>query len=231
MCFFVYLQLVGYLPPFTVYKGLHLYDTWTKGGPPGALYSGTESGWMMDCVFEAWMDFFITFTKDIPKPILLLFDGHGSHLTYCSVKRAMDNNIIILCLPPNTSHALQPLDVGVFAPLKKSWKNVLKTWYRESRQQKVSKATFPYLLKNLFASVKAEHAVKGCQGCGLLPINKEKVIRRILATEKGSSDNIQASAAPITTPAAVSTTSTSSSTIFAGPSTSSGPSATSAGEL
>jgi hypothetical protein len=145
---------------------------------------------MIDCVFEAWIDFFIIYVKDIPKPVLLLFDGHGSHLTYYTIKHAMDNNIIILCLPPNTSHALQPLDVSVFSPLKKCWRNVLKAWYRESRQHKVTKATFPHLLKNLFAFVKPGHAIKGFEGSGLFPINKAKVNHRILATEKYTVDNI-----------------------------------------
>ena len=34
------------LPPFVVYKGKHLYSTWTKNGPAGAMYSVSESGWM-----------------------------------------------------------------------------------------------------------------------------------------------------------------------------------------
>lgn len=32
------------LPPFIVYKGKHLYSSWTKGGPAGAAYSVSESG-------------------------------------------------------------------------------------------------------------------------------------------------------------------------------------------
>ena len=34
------------LPPFILYKGKNLYDTWTKGGPAGAAYSVSQSGWM-----------------------------------------------------------------------------------------------------------------------------------------------------------------------------------------
>lgn len=119
----------------------------------------------------------------------MIYDGHGSHLTYYTARQAMDNGIILLCLPPNTSHALQPLDVGVFAPLKKIWKDVLKTWYRESRQRNVSKATFPFLLKRLSNFLKPVNAVKGFVGCGLFPVNKEKVKHKILLTEKGTSDN------------------------------------------
>src|SRR5258707_6697797 len=51
------------------------------------------------------------------KPILLIFDGHGSHLTEEIHQRALSHNIHLFCLPAHTTHRLQPLDVGVFGPL------------------------------------------------------------------------------------------------------------------
>lgn len=90
------------------------------------------------------------------------------------------NGIIILCLPPHTSHALQPLDLGVFAPLKKTWKEILKKWFRESRLQNVSKSVFPSLLKQLTQKFSSQNAVKGFQGCGLYPKNKAEVEKRIV---------------------------------------------------
>ena len=112
-----------YLPPFTVYKSKHLYDGWTTGGPEGSAYGCSESGWMMDNIFESWfIKVFVKHVESHQKPVLVTYDGHNSHLTYNTVKIAMDNDIIIICLPPNTSHALQPLDVGVFRSVKSKWK-------------------------------------------------------------------------------------------------------------
>ncbi len=34
------------LPPFILYKGAHLYARWTSGGPAGAVYGVSASGWM-----------------------------------------------------------------------------------------------------------------------------------------------------------------------------------------
>ena len=48
------------------------------------------------------------------KPILLVWDGHGSHESLGIIDLAIENNIILLSLPPHTTHKLQPLDVGVF---------------------------------------------------------------------------------------------------------------------
>ena len=70
---------------------------------------------------------FVKSTALLERPLLLIYDGHGSHITYTTIKTAMDNKIIILALPPHCSHALQPLDVGCFAPLKKTWKTVLNS--------------------------------------------------------------------------------------------------------
>jgi hypothetical protein len=55
------------------------------------------------------------------KPILLILDSHGSHETSRILQLAELHNIIILCLPPHTTHKLQPLDVGVFGPLQRAW--------------------------------------------------------------------------------------------------------------
>ena len=104
-----------YLPPFVVYKAAHLYDSWTKGGPKDTVYTATESGWMQDKNFEQWMrKVFVKYIEDLPKPVLL-FDGHGSHLTFPTIQTCMENQILLLALPPHTSHALQPLDVGFSA--------------------------------------------------------------------------------------------------------------------
>ena len=68
----------NYLPPFVVYKGRHLYNTWTSGGLPGCAYATTPSGWMQDDVFENWFkNFFIQSTQSNQKPVLLIYDGHG----------------------------------------------------------------------------------------------------------------------------------------------------------
>ena len=35
-----------FLPPFTVYKAKHIYESWTKGGVDGAHYGCSDSRWM-----------------------------------------------------------------------------------------------------------------------------------------------------------------------------------------
>ena len=100
---------------------------------------------------------------------------------------AIENNIIIICLPSNCSHALQPLDVGVFKNLKMEWKKILKQWFRESRLSSVDKAVFPGLLNCLWHTLSPDDAVACFRGSGIVPLELEKMKQRIvLPNEMGS---------------------------------------------
>jgi hypothetical protein len=48
----------------------------------------------------------------------MIMDGHSSHITANLIAFCMSHLIDLLILPPHCSHLLQPLDVGVFSPLK-----------------------------------------------------------------------------------------------------------------
>jgi DDE superfamily endonuclease len=50
---------------------------------------------------------------------MLLLDGHKSHYTLEFIKFYIIKKIILLVLPPHTTHLLQPLDVAIFQPLAK----------------------------------------------------------------------------------------------------------------
>src|SRR5436190_15893381 len=52
------------------------------------------------------------------KPRVLISDGHDSHVTGDFIQHCMENNIKLLILPPHSSHFTQPLDIGIFSPLK-----------------------------------------------------------------------------------------------------------------
>ena len=60
------------------------------------------------------------FLKMIPKarPVLVIQDGHASHMTIKLIELACTNDIHILCLPAHTTHILQTLDVGMFKSFK-----------------------------------------------------------------------------------------------------------------
>nr|CAI5848360.1 unnamed protein product [Callosobruchus analis] len=52
------------------------------------------------------------------------------------------HGIILYCLPPNTTHILQPADVSVFKPLKTEWKKTVREWQRHEVNKCVTKINF-----------------------------------------------------------------------------------------
>ncbi|RAL66389.1 hypothetical protein DID88_006080 [Monilinia fructigena] len=46
-------------------------------------------------------------------------DGHSSHITGSLIAFCIEKEIDLLILPPHCSHLLQPLDVGVYGPMKR----------------------------------------------------------------------------------------------------------------
>ena len=51
-------------------------------------------------------------------PVILFFDGHTSHISEDSAVFFCENDTILYCLLVNTTHLIQPMDIGFFSPLK-----------------------------------------------------------------------------------------------------------------
>lgn len=85
----------------------------------------SPNGWTDDFLCTEWFrKSFIGQSKarnKSGKPILLMLDGHGSHEKLIMIDLGLTHGIIIFCLPPHTTHRLQPLDVGVFGPFSRAW--------------------------------------------------------------------------------------------------------------
>ena len=61
-------------------------------------------------------------------PQLLILDGHNSHITIKVVAKAKEVGLHLVTLPSHISHALQPLDVGVFGPFKCAFRIYRNIW-------------------------------------------------------------------------------------------------------
>ena len=176
----------GYvLPPMMVYpRKKAVPDHIKKGALPNTFFRNTENGWMNNDLFLQWFQFFL---QNIPptRPVLLIQDGHGSHVSIELIELARENGVHLLCLPAHTTHILQPLDVGVFKSFKAHF----------------SKACHKYLLKHpgrvittdVIASLVAEawpssltplNIMSGFKKCGIYPINPGEVDDRQLVPSK-----------------------------------------------
>ena len=66
--------------------------------------------------------------------VLLIYDGHKSHVAISVVEWTKAHNITILVLPAHCSHILQPLGVGCFGPLNRILDNSCHQYMREQRE-------------------------------------------------------------------------------------------------
>ena len=95
-----------------------------EGSVPGAYLGRSPSGRMDSDLFSGWLK--EHFARWIPpaRPVVLLLDGHSSHINLEAAKFAREEGIL---LSPHTTHILQQCDVGLFRPLKANWnKSVTK---------------------------------------------------------------------------------------------------------
>ena len=85
--------------------------------PPGSLLAAQKKGWVTSELYLGWFNFFLSQIPQL-RPILVIQDGHSSHITVDLIQLAKENDIHIMYLPSHTTHVLQPLDVGVFSSFK-----------------------------------------------------------------------------------------------------------------
>ena len=167
------------LPPYVVYKAMHLYQSWKGGGSKNARYNRTKSGWFDSFCFEDWvLTVALPYLKNKTGRKILIGDNLFSHLSMESVKLCKDNDISFIFLPANSTHLTQPLDVAFFCPLKSTWRQILEEWKKGSGRAEatVPKDKFPALLKKLCDSLKEENVISGFKKCGIAPLNRNKVL-------------------------------------------------------
>ena len=170
-----------FLPPMVVYKAKNLYPAWINGAPPGTKFDVTKSGWFDGQTFARW--FFEVLLPQLKGdgPFAVIGDNLGSHFNQRVIQKCKEKNIRFLTLPPNSTHICQPLDVAVFAPMKRVWRSLLEEWRRESRSKgTLPKQHFPLLLNRLVEATKNQNIVSGFRATGLYPVNQDEVLKHIM---------------------------------------------------
>ncbi|KAJ0169683.1 hypothetical protein K1T71_014868 [Dendrolimus kikuchii] len=187
------------LPIYVVYKADHLWDQWLEGGPTGTRYNRSKSGWFDSTCFEDWFNTIIVpYAKTKIGRKLIIGDNLSSHFSQSVLRTCQKLNIIFVCLPPKTTHLLQPLDVAFYAPLKKYWRDVLTQWKKTDgfKHKTLAKNSFPMLLCKLHNKLTekgsgSSNIIAGFSKSGLYPVNSERPKSRLPQTNSISEEIIQ----------------------------------------
>nr|CAI5830953.1 unnamed protein product [Callosobruchus analis] len=172
------------LPPYIIYKSLHLYDTWKEKAPCGSRFNRTVSGWIDLSTFRDWfISLFLPHAKRLSGRKVLIGDNLSAHLDDEVIKLCREHDIDFVCLIPNSTHLCRPLDVAFFRPMKSAWREILTSWKMQNqRLTTLPKDTFPYLLSKALRKmdgVSQRNLMSGFYATGIYPINKEKVLSRL----------------------------------------------------
>jgi hypothetical protein len=171
------------IPPFVIFKGKHHLSAWYKEDnlPHNWVIAVSDNGWTTNKLGLQWLKHIDTHTKrhTISTHRLLILNGHESHNSLEFQQYCKENNVITLCMPPHSSHLLQPLDVGCFALLKVSYGCQAENLMR-SRINHITKLEFLPCFKAAFdTAITKNNILGGFQGAGLVPHDPEAVISKL----------------------------------------------------
>ena len=176
------------LRPFVIFKAKRQQLSWLDAYPE-AHFTYTDNGWTDNKIglyyFVQCFDPETAIGQEGEYRILLL-DGHASHISTKTVEYCVSRKIILLCLPPHTTHLLQPLDVGIFAPLSTAYKNHVHRITRLGAGYAIDKVDFLEILRLARKdAITPTNIQKAWQAVGLSPYNPHLIVQNFLpkATE------------------------------------------------
>jgi hypothetical protein len=161
--------------PLIIFKcGSNLSEWYTDSNlPPDWSITYLLNGWMSDELGLQWLEkIFEPNTRPITAGThrLLILDGHSSHLTPAFDQACKRNNIIACCMPPHSSHLLQPLDVGVFSVLKRLYgaavENQMRLGIHHIDKVAFLKMLYSVRLQNLYHT-KYKRRLFACGDCAI----------------------------------------------------------------
>lgn len=161
-----------FVPPFIIYKGKRMKDTYKDNLPAGTEAVTSDTGYMKEDVFLLWLKHFVKF-----KPggvVLLILDGHASHVkSFAVTQYCIENNIEMLCLPSHTTHVLQPLDKSFFKPFKTFYNQSVNQFVYAHPGTVLSKCNFGKFFGPAWTkAATVQNATAGFQSCGIVPFNR-----------------------------------------------------------
>ncbi|USP81205.1 hypothetical protein yc1106_08479 [Curvularia clavata] len=154
------------IPPFLIFTGKHHLSAW---------YEEAEipRDWAI-AHFDAY-----TKTRVVGARRLLILDGHESHNSLAFQELYKENNIYTLCMPPHSSHLLQPLNVGCFSPLKRAYSREVESLIRNHINH-ITKLEFLPAFKAAFdRSFTPANICSAFRGAGLVPLQPEAVLSKL----------------------------------------------------
>jgi hypothetical protein len=169
------------IPNFYILKGVQFRRNYIDRCEEKATMAMARKACMSGPLFYAWLTHFIARVKEgaelsVTSRHLLILDGHNSHMTLEVIHKAAQAGIDMVTLPSHTSHALQPLDVSVFAPFKKAFRNIRDEWVlRNGGRVPTKEDLAEWVYKGLKKASTKKNIQSGFRAIGIYPLQRSAV--------------------------------------------------------
>ena len=183
-----------HLPPMVIWDRKNLKPELTQGEYPQTIYGLSSKGWMDMELFEKWFSRLFLCCAPAARPLLLLLDGHSSHYSPAAIRMAAEEQVILFVLPPNTTHLSQPLDKGVFGPLKMQWRKACHSYMTRNPGKVVNRYVFSRLFHTAWlAAMTTKNITAGFRTTGIYPVDRNAIVlpgekkkkKKLLSEETG----------------------------------------------
>ncbi|XP_065680543.1 uncharacterized protein LOC101240224 [Hydra vulgaris] len=165
-------------PPLIIYPNLRIPMNVYEAIPSSLFAIGkSESGYINHQVlyeyltnaFDQWLT-----QHNIQRPVIVWSDKHESRLQFHLVKTLADLQIMLILIPPNCTHFMQPLDVGLFGPMKNEWAKCVNRFRAANPNEYVTKECFAGMFLPVYTRVMSrEKIVKSFKKCGIQPFDQD----------------------------------------------------------
>ena len=188
----------GYtIPPMVIFDRKHLQAEMATGEVPGTFYGLSDTGWMDSELFHKWFVHHFLVHAPPKRPLLLLMDGHTSHYDVHTLDIAAKEGIVIYCLPPHTTHILQPLDNGAFSSLKHHWMNQCSRFIANNPGKVITRRNFMQVFRPAWEKGMSMSNVIGCfKAAGVYPVDRSVVLSQLDAPNTVTESREGATPAP-----------------------------------
>ena len=171
------------IPPFVIVKGAYHLSNWTTDSdfPDNWVIKPTSNGWTNNKTGLDWIQHFDRHTEGRSTSAyrMLIIDGHDSHMSaefddYCKL-----NKIVTVSMPAHSSHLLQPLDVGLYSPLKPAYGRPINLFIQVSIIH-ITKAEFFIAYLAAHNAIFTEKNIKArFRSTGILPWDPDSIISKL----------------------------------------------------
>ncbi|RKF95964.1 hypothetical protein GcM1_068003, partial [Golovinomyces cichoracearum] len=163
--------------PGKIFTGKHF----NKNLPPNTQLATSDNGYSDDELAYKWLWHFHRQTLKHWKSehCLLIFDSHGSHMTFDFISFCDQLDIIPFCLVAHSTHVCQPLGVTVFSPYKHLHGRSVEDSVRSGKDTFTKASFFQSLHQIRTLTFTRATILSGFKRSGIWPLDRNIVLKAL----------------------------------------------------